>query len=341
MTINPATIFEYPITISWEITEKCNYQCIHCRMDDCSEYDNTRELSKAEIFDILEQLQDIGVQQINFSGGEPFCRSDFIDILQMADNLGINTGITTNGSLLDLEMISKMSRLKNLKLVQVSLDGSQKELHDFIRGKKGAYNHAINALIELKSAGIRAGAVTTIMTYNKDNVDNILKLLLDLHIDTYGARRFMPVGRGSTYINSLKVSKEDYKNHCKRWIEYVNKYSDKIQLYIEEPLIGILKEQLKSEWLFSGCIGGSIYGAIMSNGDVRPCIFLPLSLGNLRENSFKDIWVKNPLRAQFIERNDIEECGKCDKKNVCGGCRAMAFAESGNIKSKDPLCFRV
>ena len=339
MTINPALLFEYPVTISWEITSKCNYNCIHCRMDDCPALDYNHDLSKDRIFDILRQLQNLGVQQINYSGGEPFCRKDFLDILQMTDNLGLNIGITTNGSFLNSDVIYQLHRLKRLQLVQVSLDGATNRLHDFIRGKQGAFETAINAIKQLKCAGIRTGAVTTVMTYNKNDIENILNLLLDLKVDAYGARRFMPVGKGSNYIDNLKVSKAEYERHCNLWVDLVNRYSDRIQLYIEEPLIGIINDKLKKPWIFSGCIGGSVYGAIMANGDVRPCIFLPLSLGNLQENTFENIWKYSTLRKEFVARDDIESCGKCILKDTCGGCRAMAFAEHGNIKCRDPLCF--
>lgn len=341
MKVNYNEIFEYPMFISWEITPLCNYRCIHCRMEGESSdkvYTND-ELTLEEVKKQLDELCELGIQQINYSGGEPFCRKDFIEILEYTSNKGFKIGITTNGSFIDDAMASKLAKIKNIDLVQISLDGKDPETHDFIRGIPGAFRQALQAIENLKKNGIRTGAVTTVMKYNKKQVQDILQLLLDLKVDCYGARRFMPVGRGSQYIDSLVVNVNDYYNHCKQWVDFVEKYREKIQLYIEEPLLGIFEEKLKKYWTFSGCVGGSIYGAIMANGEVRPCIFLPISLGSIREKSFSEVW-KNPLRKLFDKTNLNEECEQCHLKEVCGGCRAMAYLVTGDIKAKDPLCFK-
>ena len=308
MRVNFEDIFEFPITISWELTANCNYRCIHCRMDDDRCYDYSNELSIIEIKKILIELQQLGIQQINYSGGEPFCRSEFLEILKYTSDLGFKIGITSNGSFIDSFMAEKLCLIENIDLVQISLDGCDNKTHDFIRGVSGAYEGAIDAIKNLKKFGIRTGAVATVMNCNKEQIEGILHLLLELGVDTFGARRFMPVGHGSTYIKNLVVSKEDYYAHCIKWSEYIQKFGDKIQLYIEEPLMGILENDLPDSWIFSGCIGGTTYGAIMAEGEVRPCIFLPVTLGNLREKSFSEIWSRNETNDSFKKKHLKASC---------------------------------
>lgn len=339
MVVNFDNIFEYPITISWEITGRCNYKCIHCRMDNYTSYDYTQELTIIEIENELIELKKCGIQQINFSGGEPFSRNDFVDILHIASNLGFQIGITTNGSYIDKRMAITLREIKKIDLIQISLDGINSETHDFIRGVPGAFDKSIAAIKNLKREGIRTGAVTTVMNYNKAQIEGILRLLLELNVDAYGARRFMPVGKGSLYPQNLLISKKDYYEHCRKWAELVNRYGKEIQLFIEEPLMGILKNNLPESWVFSGCIGGRTYGAIMSNGDVRACIFLPISLGNIRQQSFKNIWHKKE-RKDFLKENVEGECKECSLKCCCGGCRAMAYLQSGILSNTDPMCFK-
>ncbi|MDR1769426.1 MAG: radical SAM protein [Hungatella sp.] len=340
MRVNFEDIFEFPITISWELTADCNYRCIHCRMDDGKCYDYSNELSINGIKKILMELQVLGIQQINYSGGEPFCRSDFLEILKYTSDLGFKIGITSNGSFIDASMSEKLFQIGNIDLVQISLDGCDKKTHDFIRGVPGAYDGAIDAIKNLKNAGIRTGAVATVMNCNKEQIEDILQLLLSLGVDTFGARRFMPVGHGSAYIDNLVVSKEDYFKHCIKWSEYIQRFGDKIQLFIEEPLMGVFENKLPDSWIFSGCIGGTTYGAIMAEGEVRPCIFLPISLGNLREKSFREIWSQNEIIDSFKKKHLKGECAQCPTKSVCGGCRAMAYLQTGDINATDPLCFK-
>jgi len=89
------THLRYPLWISWEITNKCNYKCIHCRMDELNDFN--KELSTDEVISCINQLNEIGVYQINYSGGEPFLRNDFIDILEYTSKSNIKIGVTTNG----------------------------------------------------------------------------------------------------------------------------------------------------------------------------------------------------------------------------------------------------
>lgn len=339
MHLSLNNIYEYPVCVSWEITSNCNYSCIHCRMDDYIPDLKKIELSFKEIIVCIDELASIGVKQINYSGGEPFFRSDFLDILRYTEKKGLSIGITTNGYFIDSSISKKLSSIKTIDLIQVSIDGKDKHTHDFIRNMDGAFERAISAIKNLVASGIRTGAVTTVMQLNRDQIVDILDMIMPLGVKSFGARRFMPVGRGSQFITDLTLTKEQYKEHCILWTNLIKEHGDDIQLYIEEPLLGILQKNLPKSWIFSGCVAGTIYGAITSYGDVRPCIFIPESIGNIRNNTFSDIWKTSEVLSIFSEKKLNGKCGVCDLKNICGGCRAMAYFKNSDLQADDPLCF--
>ena len=340
MQVSFNNFLEYPISVSWEITTACNFNCVHCRMDDEKGIESNEEMSLDKVKLHIDELSGLGIKQINFSGGEPFCRSDFLDILRYVDKKGIQIGITSNGSLIDDKLAEELSHIRSIDLVQISLDGKDAVMHNYIRGVNDAYVNAINAMKSLLKAGIRTGAVTTVMSLNYMQVEDIFHLLLALGVNSFGARRFMPVGKGGRSLTNLVLTKEQYKDHCVLWAKLVHSYENRIQLFIEEPLMGILHKYLPENWLLSGCIAGSAYGAIMANGDVRACIFVPEPLGNLKEKSFADIWTQSKLRPLFTNKTYTGKCEACSEKNICGGCRAMSYAINGKIDDYDTLCFR-
>jgi len=293
------------------------------------------ELSTDEIIECINQFADLGIYQIGISGGEPFMRSDILEILEYASNKNIKIAITTNGFFLDDKNIRKLKKIENISLIQVSLDGSNEETHDYIRQYKGAYKSAINAISGLVSEGITTGVVTTVMKLNIDQVPDITKKVKQLGVSIYGARRFMPVGKGNKLRDSLLISKEDYARHLQYWSDKKINDSD-LEYIIEEPLLSIFESEKHSN---SGCPAGNSYGAITSLGDIRACIFIPLSLGNIRNKKFSQIWETSDIRNKIIGRAFEGKCSICNIKENCSGCRAAAYAINNDLMGEDPFCF--
>jgi len=87
------------------------------------------------------------------------------------------------------------------------------------------------------------------------------------------------------------------------------------------------------------CPVGFWYCTILPNGDVLPCRRLPIVLGNLRNQSFYEIWYKSDILWRLREHRKIEVCGQCKLLDQCGGCRGMAYAVYGDYMARDPECF--
>jgi radical SAM protein with 4Fe4S-binding SPASM domain len=87
-----------------------------------------------------------------------------------------------------------------------------------------------------------------------------------------------------------------------------------------------------------GCLAGTSFVFVSRRGDVYPCGYLPLLAGNIRESGFREIWENSPVFKALRERNIKGKCKDCSYLNICGGCRARAFAESGDFLGEDPIC---
>jgi MoaA/NifB/PqqE/SkfB family radical SAM enzyme len=124
-----------PIKISWIFTNKCNLECKHCYLSSSSHIDQNQELSKDESISIIKKLKKEGIFSIHFTGGEPFAKPDFLNIISEASRHNIEITISTNGTLIEDEALSTPREI-NLNTVQVSLDGATKKTHDFFRGEK-------------------------------------------------------------------------------------------------------------------------------------------------------------------------------------------------------------
>lgn len=327
-------LLKYPLWISWELTASCNYSCIHCRMED-KEYPKlcNKELTTDEAKHCIDEFASLGIYKLGISGGEPFLRPDLFELLEYMSDKNIKIVITSNGSLIDYNVVLKLKKLKNLESVQISLDGKDDETHDYIRQKTGAFNRAVSAIKLLASEGIRTGVVTTVMKPNINQVSDIIKLIQKLGVQVYGARRFMPVGHGSKSMSNLLVTKEEYRKHLLFW-ENLQNSNDGIQYTIEEPLLGCVSHNNTQSYT---CPAGNSYGALSAIGDVRACIFLPISLGNIKEQSFSAIWTGSQIRNQIFQ--GCEMCRGCKFEHTCAGCRTAAYAITENMHGKDPLCF--
>ena len=297
-----------------------------------SSYVPNADLSTTDVFRVIDEIEQLGVFRIGFSGGEPFFREDFLDILDKCSQKNIRIGITTNGSLINDVVVKRLAALKTLELVQISLDGPNAQTHNYIRGNDNSFKEALNAIELLKKVGIKVGVVTTLMKTNVDLVPKIVDLIEELGVSVYGARRFIPVGKGSSRTKELLISIDEYKKHLYYWNNlYLNNKS--LQFTIEEPLLALIDNQSHI------CQGGNSYGAITADGDVRSCIFLPVSFGNVKEKTLKECWDYFKTTNAMDTSLGNSKCSICTLVNICGGCRAMAYAEYGDVKGYDSLCF--
>ena len=178
--------------VIWEVTKYCNYKCKHC----CASadlIDTKDELTTKQSKNILKQLKDFGVEEIYFSGGEPFSKKDILDILRTARQYGITCNISTNGSFLTDEIASELSKMK-INKVHISLDSNIED--DFNEFRGGNYfEPTINAIKLLKKHHIYVRVGTVIWKKNYKTLEDMIKYLCDLNVDEMVFNWLVQVGR--------------------------------------------------------------------------------------------------------------------------------------------------
>ncbi|MEE0873583.1 MAG: radical SAM protein [Ruminococcus sp.] len=298
-----------PLACVWEITNRCNFFCPHCRAYTESPKESI-EIEKA----IIAQLIENEVLSVNLSGGEPLLNPRIFDIIIEFTQKNIDVGISTNGYIFK----EKASRLfdSGISFVQISIDGPEK-FHDSFRGVNGAYSHAIESIKYAKKIGLFVQMNTTINAWNMKYVFENIALAERLGVDRIFFRRVVAAGLASK--NKVNPDKTDYINLLKSLIEF--KYSNKtnVKISIDDPIVAVL-DNIRFDKESICCSAGITSLGIDSKGNVYPCIFARNIIGNLLSESLFDIWNKSKL-LERIRNRDIKICSECEYKTSCGGCR--------------------
>lgn len=348
-----------PFLVVWDITYACNLKCKHCYAN--AGKNHRDELTTDEAKRVIDKLDHASVPIIAFSGGEPLVRKDIFELTDYARNRGMYVAVATNGTLISKGKAREMKE-KGIRLVQVSLDGASAETHDSFRGINGVYKKAIQGIKNCVDEGLFVTIATTAMKFNYKEIPKIIDLCEDLGVKWFALFNFVPTGRGE-FIEENDLSpfeREQLLNDL--WVKVKN--GGKVDVFSTAPQfirvawenkIGknekIVPTQIANLSLppkyadiaefFGGCGCGRFYCAIRPNGDIDPCVFFPLTIGNIKEDDFENLWKNNPIIKDLRNKDILEgNCGSCDYRYYCGGCRGRAYSSTGNYLASDPGCIR-
>lgn len=325
-----------PSIAQWDINDDCNLNCKHCRVSE----KNTKEpaLSLKEAKELLAQLYYCGITKLNLSGGEPFLRKDFFDILDYTKRFD-DIVITTNCTLLNDAKCQKLSSYPNVRL-SISLDGME-QLHDEFRGKQGTFKKVVDTLPILKKYNIKFSIRYTISKNTIQDAKDVLRLSAANGAQDFNTRRVILTGNAT---EDLLIDNEEYKNIIKELIEEAKKL--KINFRTGDPtLIPIFPEVFgidikDAKQYYAGCEAGDEIIYIDYKGNVGACSYIPMFADNIKDKPLDEILNENKL---FITLRSYKEslkgkCKDCAYKMICGGCRATALALKHSLLEEDPLC---
>jgi heme b synthase len=340
-----------PKWIAWEITRRCNLKCIHCRSSSEIEVKDHPDFSTQEAFRIIDDIISYAKPVIVLSGGEPLLRKDVFEVARYGTEKGLRMCLATNGTLVDDKICEKIKD-SGIKIVSLSLDGSEETVHDNFRNQKGAFAGTINAAQLFQKHGIEFIINSSFTKRNQEDIPRIYKLAKELGATAWYMFMIVPTGRGEEIMNEL-ISKEDYEEVLE-WHYQMEKGEREMLVrptcaphYYRIVLQKSKEEGTKFErrtLKFStggakGCIAGQLIALIDVDGDVLPCSYFPKPAGNIKVQSFKDIWENSEL---FKELRDFKKykgkCGSCEYVSVCGGCRARAYSVYGDYLEEEPFC---
>ena len=336
-----------PRVLAWETTAACNLLCKHCRGSSTVQTPEG-ELTTGEAKQLLDGIRETGTPIIIMSGGEPLMRPDILEIIAYGTQLGFRMTLATNGTMITEELACRL-RDAGVQRVSISLDG-RRATHDTFRCQPGCFEKSMEGIENLKKAGIEFQINTTVSRFNVSELEDVHRFAKEIGAVAHHFFFLVPTGRG-TALSEFEITPEEYEAA----LEWLYAESQKSEIQIRPTCaphyFRIMRQQAKKQGIeitqkthgldamTKGCLGGISFGFISSTGEVNPCGYLPVSAGNVRRQSFKEIWegakVFNDLRDASLYKG---KCGACEYKRVCGGCRARAYAETGDYLKEEPLC---
>lgn len=340
-----------PKWIAWEITRRCNLHCIHCRSSSEELVNAHPDPSLEECFRIIDDITSYAKPVLVLTGGEPLLRNDFFDIARYAAQKGLRVCVATNGTLLNEEICKKLKDI-DIKMVSLSLDGPDEKTHDDFRQQKGAFQATINAAKLLKKHDIPFLINSSFTKRNQHTIPEVYSLAKQLGATAWYMFMIVPTGRAEELINEL-IDKENYEKILNWHYDMEKKERDILVRPTCAPqYYRIINERSKKEGekferrtlKFStggakGCVAGQLICFINVDGDVMPCSYFPLRAGNIKMQSFKDIWEGSELFENLRNFKAYKgRCGVCEYVNVCGGCRARAYCLKDDYMEEDPYC---
>jgi radical SAM protein with 4Fe4S-binding SPASM domain len=347
-------VFSAPLMVVWNFTQNCNLQCRHC-------YQNAgtprgAELSLSEKMHVLDELAYNDVPMLAFSGGEPLLGRDFWPVLAQARARGFHISVATNGTLLTREVVARLAET-GAEYVEVSIDSTRPGKHDEFRGRHGYWQKAVAGLKNLVADGrMGTGLACTVTAWNFDELEDIIRMSKDLGVGMFYVFNFIPTGRAREIadIDLTPVQRE-------RMLEIMQTQLDTgFCVMGTAPQLGrrCLQHYRLGGTIATGHYGASSHGAtpvlaryiggcgagrcllaVQPNGDLTPCVFLPLVIGSLRRDRLHDLWRTSAVLDRLRNRELLQgHCGVCEWKSYCGGCRARAYGYFGDLTEADPGC---
>ena len=340
-----------PKWIAWEITRRCNFGCVHCRSASELEAKGHPDFSFAEAKRILADIRSYANPVVVLSGGEPLLREEVFDIAAHGTKLGLRMCLATNGSLVTSEVCRNM-QATGIKMVSLSLDGASAAVHDDFRRQSGAFDGVMQAIELFKEHKIPFLINSSFTKRNQEEAARLYPLVKKLGATAWYLFMIVPTGRGEEIMDEL-IPPDEYEAML-NWHYEMEKEEDELlmrptcapqyyRLVLQRAKAdgeGFKRRSLSfSTGGSKGCLAGQLICLIDVDANVLPCSYFPKAAGNIREQSFKDIWENAPL---FQEMRDFKaykgSCGHCEYLNVCGGCRARAYAMTGDYLAAEPFC---
>jgi radical SAM protein with 4Fe4S-binding SPASM domain len=340
-----------PLVVAWEVTRACPLACRHCRAA-AQHARHPAELTWAEGSAFMADLaRAFPGAVLILTGGEPLVRPDTLELAAEATDLGLLAALSVDvGRLLTPETCEQIRRA-GVGRVSFSLHFPDPERSDAFAGTPGFFEGALEGLANLRRAGVPFQLHTSVMRANVRLLPRIHRLAAELGASGWELFFLVPTGRGALLANEELPAEE--QERLLRWLYRLQRCSPFPVKQICAPHFRRVEAQSARErgerrtgkvstrlsLTSRGCLSGNGFAFVSHVGDVQGCGFLPLSVGNVRDRPFSELYAGAPLFQAFRDPGRLGgTCGACEFRAVCGGCRARAYAATGDPLAEEPDC---
>ena len=302
-----------PISVLVEVCYTCNQNCVHC----CLGSHAKKGLRLDQYRQLFVQLAQAGTFFVILTGGEPFTRPDFLDIVKAARKQRLSVTIFTNGTLLIPSIISELKALY-VQEVHVSIYSANPEIHDSITGMPGSFQTSTDNIQRMLDEGIGVRIKCPLMNRTADGLEKLKRLARDLGVMIQFTNVITAKNNGDSSTHQLRLTKEQLGSLLADGEAFP---------YAREPVH--FKDNMDCapcDTVFNG-------GAIDPCGNVYPCNQWQVKGGNVLETPFLEIWRNAP---EFVELRNmrlrhLKQCGTCDLFEFCSRCPGLAMLEDGDL----------
>lgn len=348
-----------PFIVFWEITRSCSLACRHCRAV-AQPKRHPQELTTAEGENLIDQIASMGNPLLVITGGDPMMRPDLVHFIGYASRKGLRVSLAPSATRLVTRQALEKAHDAGLVRVSISLDGPNADIHDAFRRTPGAFDLTMRAFEVVAQAGLTLQVNTTVSRYNCNCLDDIAAKVTEFKAVLWSVFFLVPTGRGKDEDMISPQEHEEVFN----WLYDTSKHVPfdvkttaaehyrRVVIQRKRAEAGISDGEVKLELVapgfsFQDGIGRAPKGVNDGNGccfishigEVSPSGFLPLVVGNIRQQSLVNIYRDSPVMRDLRDPDKLKgKCGRCEYKRVCGGSRARAYAVTGDYLQAEPYC---
>jgi radical SAM protein with 4Fe4S-binding SPASM domain len=329
-----------PHVVAWNLTRRCNLACAHCYIAAGSWHAAANELTTDECRRIADEIFDVVDAPIFIlSGGEPLLRDDLEDIARHAADRGATVVVGTNGTRLTDARIASLQEA-GVTGVAISIDSLDARYHDRFRHGDNALDDTLAAVERVRAHRLDFVVQTTVTRGNRAEIPALAAWAAERGAVSFNTYFLVPTGRADAMrglapaeneavLAELAALERTYRGR----MLVRSKCQPQIMRHVhasdpESPLLNYATR----------CPCGVSYCRITPEGKLTPCPYMPLVAGDLREKSFAELWRASPVFRQLRTGDLGGRCGRCEYRQLCGGCRARAYADTGDPLAEDASC---
>lgn len=310
-----------PLSGSLEVTFRCNLRCVHCYLgDNRSGVPGEQELTKEEIFGILDQVTEAGTLWFLLTGGEPFIRPDFMEIYRYAAHKGLLVTIFTNGTLLTPQLADELAELPP-QMVEITLYGATKETYEHVTGIPGSYERCLRGIDLLLERGIPLKLKTIVMQWNKHEFEAVKAFAESKRVGfRYDAMLLGTMtGEEGPFSQRLKPAE----------VVALEKSNTQLQNELHAMYDRLADTQLDDRLYKCGAADNAYH--IDPYGHLVPCILSRAQQYNLRSGSFQEGWEEYLQAVRTQTAPPVERCKDCNLLVLCGQCPGKSHLENNSL----------
>lgn len=329
-----------PHVVAWNLTRRCNLRCAHCYISAGPRETATGELGTDECLRIAGEILEVNpAPMFILSGGEPLMRDDLTTIADFAASRGATVVVGTNGTLLT---DAKIEELKSAGVmgVAVSIESLEPRYHDRFRRGHGSHAATMAAVDRLGRHHLDFVIQTTVTQANRSELPALVRWAADQGAVSFNAYFLVPTGRGARMSDLPPAASEEALTLLvDLHLEYLGRMM--IRAKCAPAFMRLVHQRAPESPVLqysTRCPCGVQYCRVTPDGHLTACPYLPLPAGDLRRDRFAAVWSDSALFATLRDGELGGKCGRCQYRLVCGGCRASAYARTGDVLAEDASC---